>query len=76
MYRMASYSITMSEHTSSHLDSPYHVFPTGWKLSEIPNSRLYNVTGIMIDLSKKINNPGNVGGLKPNYAVVKEDIME
>jgi kynurenine formamidase len=73
MTRMASYAITMSEHTSSHIDSPYHVFPSGWKLSQIPNNRIYNVPGVMIDLSAKINSPGRP---KPNYAVLKEDIME
>jgi len=63
----------MSEHTSTHMDAPYHVFKDTWTLSDIPLKRMLGIPGFMIDMSWKITKPGSV---KRNYAIGKEDILE
>ncbi len=61
----------MSEHTSTHMDSPYHVYPKSWKLDEIPFERLVNVTGVVVDVSRAI-----MASRDPaNYEVTKQDIL-
>jgi kynurenine formamidase len=50
------------------------VYPTTWKLDEIPIERFYGVPAAVIDISRKVFLPG--GNVRPNYAMVKEDVLE
>ncbi|ODM96577.1 Kynurenine formamidase [Orchesella cincta] len=77
MKQMASRSFCTSEHTSTHIDAPYHFNKNGRKLHEIPFEDLLNVPGVMIDIFDKVNKIRD-GKLvvRQNYVVTRQDIME
>jgi len=74
---VASKGFCISEHTSTHIDAPYHFNQNGWKLDEIPLDTLLNVPGVMIDIYDKIHKIEN-GTLKAisSYVLSREDILE
>ncbi|KAB0802282.1 hypothetical protein PPYR_04468 [Photinus pyralis] len=59
----------LAEHCGTHLDAPYHFAKDGWKVDEIPLSRLI-VKCVKIDLSEKTEKLGY------NSRLLPEDIIE
>ncbi|XP_014293134.2 kynurenine formamidase-like [Halyomorpha halys] len=53
-YWYASNQFETAEHGGTHLDAPYHFNEVGWKLSEIPLSRLIT-TGVFLNASSETN---------------------
>jgi len=66
-----------SEHTSTHMDAPYHFAKNGKKLDEIPLESLIDIPGVMIDMYDKVHKIVN-GELKviENYVLTREDVIE
>ncbi|GJQ81778.1 hypothetical protein Trydic_g322 [Trypoxylus dichotomus] len=73
----------MGEHGGTHLDAPYHFFKFGWKVADIPLSRLL-AHAVVIDISEVVNRLGpttqlqesdlidweRVHGPLPNHCIV------
>ncbi|XP_060876535.1 isatin hydrolase-like [Metopolophium dirhodum] len=60
-------SFSTPEHCGTHLDSPFHFNPVGWKLEDIPLDRMV-VEGVHVNVSSEVNGNGDflltVGHLK------------
>ncbi|KAB0802280.1 hypothetical protein PPYR_04466 [Photinus pyralis] len=65
----AAKEFALAEHCGTHLDAPYHFAKNGWKVDEIPLSRLI-VECVKIDLSEKTAKLGHTSRLLP------EDLIE
>ncbi len=50
--------LTMTEHTSTHMDAPCHFVEGTWCVDEVPLERLYGVA-VIIDASRYITNPND-----------------
>ncbi|CAL8102903.1 unnamed protein product [Orchesella dallaii] len=74
---VASKGFCTSEHTSTHIDAPYHFNKEGRKLHEVPLEDLIDVPGVMIDIYDKVHKFKN-GKLNviENYALTRDDILE
>jgi len=74
---IASKGFCTSEHTATHIDSPYHFHKNGRTLDQIPLEDLIDTPGVMIDIYDKVHRVVN-GELKviENYVLTKEDIIE
>jgi kynurenine formamidase len=74
---IASRGFCTSEHTATHIDSPYHFHKNGKTLDQIPLEDLIDTPGVMIDIYDKIHKIEN-GQLKviENYVLTREDIIE
>lgn len=73
----AARSFSTSEHTSTHIDAPYHFNENGRRLHEIPFEDLIDIPGIVIDIFDKVHTFKN-GKLTviENYALKREDVIE
>jgi kynurenine formamidase len=64
------------EHMGTHIDAPYHFFPTGWKVDEIPIKNLVSVNARIIDVSKQCQGNKNylitIDDFKKNHFIVPE----
>lgn len=60
-------AFTTSEHMGTHLDAPYHFFPTGLKVDEIPLNVLVSINARIIDVSKQCQN-------NRNYLITIDDV--
>lgn len=64
------------EHMGTHIDAPYHFFPTGWKVDEIPIKNLVSVNARIIDVSKQCQENKNylitIDDVKKNHFIVPE----
>ena len=74
---VASKGFCTSEHTSTHIDAPYHFNKDGRKLHEIPLEDLIEVPGVMIDIYDKVHKfkDGKLSVIE-NYALTQEDVLE
>jgi len=74
---IASRGFCTSEHTSTHIDSPYHFHKNGRRLTDIPLEDLIDTPAVMIDIYDKVHRLVN-GELKviENYVLTREDIIE
>ncbi|PSN48062.1 hypothetical protein C0J52_03431 [Blattella germanica] len=60
-----------AEHCGTHLDAPYHFFREGWKVGDIPVSKLI-VPAVLMDMTDEVN--GNPDfELKPNHIKIWEE---
>lgn len=75
--RYAARGLCTSEHSSTHIDAPYHYNQNGRKLHEIPFEDLIDVPGVLIDVYDKVHRFKN-GKLVvlENYVLKREDIIE
>ena len=55
------------EHMGTHIDAPYHFFPTGWKVNEIPLKYLMSINARVIDVSKQC-------ATNRNYLITIDDV--
>lgn len=75
--RVASYGFCTSEHTSTHIDAPYHFNEHGRRLHEIPFEDLIDVPGVMIDIYDKVHVVRDgVLRVNENYGLTREDVLE
>ncbi|CAL8102897.1 unnamed protein product [Orchesella dallaii] len=74
---MAARSFCTSEHTSTHIDAPYHYNQNGRRLHEIPFEDLIDVPGVMIDIFDKVHKfkDGKLVVIQ-NYVLTRQDILE
>lgn len=74
---VASKGFCTSEHTSTHIDAPYHFNKEGRKLHEVPLEDLIDVPGVMVDIYDKVHKfkDGQLSVIE-NYALTQEDILE
>jgi len=74
---VASRGFCTSEHSSTHIDSPYHFNEHGKKLHEIPLENMIDVPGIMIDIYDKVHQykDGELTVIE-NYALTQQDVLE
>jgi kynurenine formamidase len=74
---LASKGFCTSEHTSTHIDAPYHFSKEGRKLHEVPLEDLIEVPGVMIDIYDKVHKfkDGKLSVIE-NYALTQEDVLE
>ncbi|CAG7830030.1 unnamed protein product [Allacma fusca] len=74
---VASKGFCISEHTSTHIDAPYHVYKNGGTLDKIPLDTLLDVPGVCIDIYDKVQGVRNgQARVTSNYVITKEDILE
>ncbi|KAF5293754.1 hypothetical protein FQA39_LY03239 [Lamprigera yunnana] len=64
----AENDFAVSEHAGTHLDAPYHVLKSGWKIGDIPLSRLTG-PGIKIDISNETKSCGSKAQLQEKHLV-------
>lgn len=60
-YFFAMYSFCQGEHGGTHVDAPFHFNENGWKVGEIPPSRLVDVPAVVVDVMEDVfsmENPG------------------
>ncbi|CAL8102906.1 unnamed protein product [Orchesella dallaii] len=76
-YWVASKGFCTSEHTSTHIDAPYHAYKEGRKLHEVPLEDLIDIPGVMIDIYDKVHKfeDGKLDVIE-NYALTQDDILE
>jgi len=55
------------EHMGTHLDAPYHFYPTGWKVDEIPLKYLMPINARIVDVSKQCQT-------NRNYLITIDDV--
>ena len=74
---MATKGFCISEHTGTHIDSPYHFSKNGKTLSEIPLEDMLDIPGVCVDVYDKIHKFQN-GKLDviSNYVVTRKDLIE
>ncbi|KAF5293766.1 hypothetical protein FQA39_LY03251 [Lamprigera yunnana] len=65
---IAANEFAIAEHCGTHIDAPYHFKKRGWKLNEIPITRLY-VRAIKIDVSEETSRLGYNARLLPKHLV-------
>ena len=53
----------------THVDAPYHFYPKGWKVDEIPLERLVSVPTRIVDVSKQCENDRN-------YLITIDDVQK
>jgi len=75
---VASRGFCTSEHTSTHIDSPYHVARFGKKLDEIPLEDLLDLPGVMIDVYDKVHHVDKAGNvhIASNYMLTIDDVLQ
>jgi len=74
---VASKGFCTSEHTSTHIDAPYHFNKYGRTLDQIPIEDLIDIPGVMIDMYDKVHHFENGKlNLVVNYALTREDIIQ
>jgi len=74
---VASKGFCTSEHTSTHIDAPYHFNKNGRTLDQIPIDDLIDIPGVMIDMYDKVHHYENGRfNLVENYALTREDIIQ
>ncbi|KAK5640972.1 hypothetical protein RI129_009519 [Pyrocoelia pectoralis] len=61
-----SREFALAEHSGTHLDAPYHFYKNGWKVDEIPLSRLI-ATCVKINLSEETEKFGHKARLLPKH---------
>jgi kynurenine formamidase len=66
----ASYSFCAGEHGGTHIDAPSHFAKTGWSVEQIPNERLVDVPGAVIDVTHQVDESSDPA----SYAVSVEDL--
>lgn len=74
---IASRGFCISEHTSTHMDAPYHFNEKGWRLDRIPFESLIDIPGVCIDIYDKVHRYED-GELKvvENYVLTRDDIIK
>ncbi|ODM93024.1 Kynurenine formamidase [Orchesella cincta] len=74
---VASKGFCTSEHTSTHIDAPYHFSKEGRKLHELPLEDLIDIPGVMIDIYDKVHKfkDGKLNVIE-NYALTQDDVIE
>jgi len=74
---LASKGFCTSEHTSTHIDAPYHFNQHGRTLDQIPLEDLIDIPGVMIDIYDKVHHyvDGRLSVVE-NYALTRKDILE
>jgi len=75
---VASKGFCTSEHTSTHIDAPYHFNKNGRTLDQIPLEDLIEIPGVMIDVYDKVHAYDKEGkaNIVQNYALSREDILQ
>ncbi|CAG7730071.1 unnamed protein product [Allacma fusca] len=74
---LASKGFCISEHTSTHMDAPYHFNELGWTLDKFPIDTFMDLPGVCIDIYDKVHRyEGGELRTVSNYVLTKEDILE
>ncbi|CAG7824708.1 unnamed protein product, partial [Allacma fusca] len=69
---VASKGFCISEHSSTHIDAPYHFYKEGGTLDKIPLDTLLDVPGVCIDIYDKVQGVQNGrANVIPNYVLTK-----
>ncbi|CAG7718099.1 unnamed protein product, partial [Allacma fusca] len=74
---LASKGFCIPEHTSTHIDVPYHFNEFGWTLDKFPIDTFMDLPGVCIDIYDKVHKyeDGKLSAVS-NYVITKEDIIE
>uniref|UniRef100_A0A1B6GKZ7 Cyclase n=1 Tax=Cuerna arida TaxID=1464854 RepID=A0A1B6GKZ7_9HEMI len=66
---VATNKLTTPEHGGTHIDAPYHFNPDGWKMGQVPLSRLFMVEGVLINKTEAVQQD-------PEYQLTVKDIED